>query len=86
MDQYAQELHKLFYEAYPRVKQSSIHAEEFGWSVLAYQFTASLLPNLHFKVAGVDSTLEQLLVKACFEETKLRDLPRDPSDSKQLKS
>jgi len=42
--------------------------------VLAYQFTAGLLPTLCSKVAGVEGNFEQLLVKACFEEAKLRDI------------
>ena len=71
-------------------------AEEFGRSVLArvlyylllvlaYQFTAGLLPTLRSKVAGVESSFEQLLVKASFEEAKLWDLCGCASDSKQFK-
>ena len=72
MDQYAQELHKLFYKAYPRARQAGEQAQEFGHLVLAYQFTAGLLPSLRSKVAGVEGSFEQLLVKARFEEAKLR--------------
>ena len=32
------------------------------------------IPNLKSKLAGVEGTFDQLLVKARFEETKLRDL------------
>ena len=85
VDQYAQELRKLFYKAYPRAKQASEQAEEFGRSVLAYQFTAGLLPTLRSKVAGVEGNFEQLLVKARFEEAKLRDLSGCSGDSRQFK-
>ena len=85
MDQYAQELHKLFYKAYPRENQASEQAEEFGRSVLAYQFTTGLLPTLRSKGAGVEGSFEQLLVKARFEEAKLWDLSGCSSDSKQFK-
>ena len=74
VDQYAQELRKLFYIAYPRTNQATEEAEGFGRSVLAYQFVAGLKRNLKSKVAGVEGDLEQLLLKAHFEEAKIRDL------------
>ena len=42
--------------------------------MLAYQFVAGLVPALRLKVAGVEGNFDQLLVKARFEEEKLRDL------------
>jgi len=42
--------------------------------VLADQFTAGLLPTLRSMVAEVEGNFEQLLVKARFEEAKVRDL------------
>jgi len=74
VDQYAQELRKLFYRAYPRTNQATEEAEGFGRSVLAYQFVAGLKRNLQSKLAGVEGDLEQLLLKAHFEEAKVRDL------------
>ena len=74
MDQYAQELRRLFYKAYPRENQGSGEAEGFGRSVLAHLFVAGLLPVLRSKVAGNEGNLDQLLIKARFEEAKIRDL------------
>ena len=45
-----------------------------GRTVLAYQFVAGLLPDIRIKVAGTEGTFDQLLMKARFEEAKLRDL------------
>ena len=74
VDQYAQELRRLFYKAYPRENQGSGEAEGFGRSVLAHQFVAGLLPVLRSKVAGNEGDHDQLLIKARFEEVKIRDL------------
>ena len=46
-----------------------------GQSVLANQFISGLQPVLISKVVGTEDNLEQLLVKACFEEAKLHELP-----------
>ena len=75
VDQYAQDLRRLFYRAYPKVNQGSEEAEDFGRSVLAHQFVAGLSPTLRSKVAGNEGNFEQLLIKARFEEAKIRDLP-----------
>ena len=45
-----------------------------GQSVLANQFVSGLKLELKSKVVGFEGCFEQLLVKACFEEAKLRDL------------
>ena len=58
VDQYAQELRKLFYRACPRTNQATKEAEGFGRSVLAYQFVAGLKRNLQSKIAGVEGDLE----------------------------
>lgn len=44
-----------------------------GHSVLSSQFVAGLLPSLKTKVAGVEGDFDQLLVKARFEEAKLKE-------------
>ena len=74
VDHYAQELRKLFYKAYPRAGLDGGDTEGMGRAVLAYQFVAGLTPVLRTKVAGVEGSFEQLLVKARFEEAKIRDL------------
>ena len=74
MDHYAQDLRKLFYKAYPKASQGREETEDLGRSVLAYQFVAGLTQALRTKVAGVEGNFDQLLVKARFEEAKIRDL------------
>jgi len=87
VNQYVQELRKLFYKAYPKANQAT--ARGFGKSVLAYQFVAGLIPVLRLKVTGVEGNFDQLLVKARFEEAKLRGLtpssikPQDSSSTIQ---
>ena len=44
------------------------------WDVLAYQFASGLNAALRSKVAEVEGTFDELLVKARFEEAKFRDL------------
>ena len=74
VDHYAQDLRRLFYKAYPRASQGTGEAEDLGRSVLAYQFVAGLTSALRTKIAGVEGNFDQLLVKARFEEAKIRDL------------
>ena len=73
VDAYAQELKALFYKAYPQVQEGDGAAESMGRSVLSSQFVAGLLPPLKSKLAGVEGDFEKLLVKARFEEAKLRE-------------
>ena len=47
-------------------------------TVLASQFVSGLLPEQKQKVVGTGGTIEQLLVKARYEEAKLWDFPRTP--------
>ena len=68
VDQYAQDLRRLFYRAYPKVNQGSQEAEDFGRSVLAHQFVAGLSATLRSKVAGNEGNFEQL---PRFEEAKI---------------
>ena len=44
-----------------------------GRSVLSSQFVAGLNPTLKSKVAGIEGDFGQLLVKARFEEAKLKE-------------
>ena len=68
VDQYAQNLRRLFHQAYPQTQQGSQEAEDIGRAVLASQFASGLLPDVKRKVAGSDGDMQQLLVKARFEE------------------
>ena len=45
-----------------------------GKAVLASQFLTGLHRDIKSKFAGCDNDLEQLFVKARFEEAKIRDL------------
>ena len=85
VDSYAQSLKSLFRKAYPQVQQGG---ESIGKSVLVSQFVAGLLPALKMKVAGVDGKFDEILVKARFEEVKLRELgtasTSTPKPEKQL--
>ena len=74
MDDYAQDLRRLFNRAYPSAQQGTSEVESMGRSVLAYQFVAGLRSDIKIKVAGTEGNFEQLLMKARFEEVKIRDL------------
>ena len=81
MDVYAQDLRMLFNRAYPLAQQETDEAQAVGRSVLAYQFVSGLRTKIKAKVAGTEGGFEQLLVKARFEEVKLRDLEEPVSRS-----
>ena len=53
-------------------------AEAMGRSVLTCQFVAGLKKEIKAKVAGAEGEFEQLVMKARFEEAKLRDLVEQP--------
>ena len=74
VDDYAQELRKLFYKAYPQAMQGTTDLEDISKSILCNQFVSGLLPDIKIKVAGTEGSFETLLTKARFEEAKLRDL------------
>ena len=76
VDDYAQDLCRLFHKAYPTAQRGSRETEELGQSVLSNQFVSGLKPKLKTKVAGMEGNFEQLLVKARFEEAKRRDITR----------
>ena len=72
VDAYAQDLRQLFLKAYPKAQQGSKEAKEMGKSVLSSQFVAGLRADLKSKIAGLEGDMENLLVRARFEEAKLR--------------
>ena len=74
VDTYAQDLRRLFYQAYPKAQQCSSETEEMGQSVLSSQFVPGLLPVIKRQEADVEGDMEQLLIQARFEEAKLKDL------------
>ena len=45
-----------------------------GQTLLANQFVAGLRPDLKRKLIGVEGVLEELILKARFEEAKSREL------------
>ena len=61
--------------SYPQSHQGSPEAEAMGKAVLASQFVSRLQPEVKRKLAGSDGDIQQLLVRARFEEARLRDLP-----------
>ena len=70
VDNYAQELCKLFSRAYPAASGSE-EAETMGKSVLSNQFVSGLVDPLKAKMLGRSGTFEELLAKARFEEARL---------------
>ena len=53
---------------------------------MSYHFVAGLKPNLKSKLAGVEGTFDQLLVKARFEEAKAHDLSLVTTNSTKTQS
>ena len=74
VDEFAQALRKLFNKAYSTVVRGEPEANSMGQTVLANQFISGLRSDLKSEVVGTDGNLEQLLVKARFEEAKKREL------------
>ena len=74
VDDYAQELRKLFYRAYSTAQDAGSGAEAMGRSVLAYQFVAGLRDKLKAKLVGQSGSFEELLCKARFEEARMREM------------
>ena len=72
VDDYAQDLHKLFNHAYPKA-QSGGEAEAIGRSVLANQ------DRLKTKLVGQTRMFEELFAQAHFEEARLSPCPEGKS-------
>ena len=73
-DEYAQELRKLFRRAYAGVTPRGPEGEEWGQRVLSNQFVVGLRPELKAKIVGQEGSLDQLLIRAKFEEAKGKEL------------
>jgi hypothetical protein len=69
MDDYAQDMRKLFHRAYLSA-QCGGEAEAMRRSVLSNQFVAKLANRLKAKLVGRSGTFEKLLAQACFEEAR----------------
>ena len=73
VDDYAQDLRRLFHRAYSSA-HSGGEAKAMGKSVLAYQFIAGLVDRLKAKMVGRNGTFEELLVQARFEEARVKNI------------
>ena len=74
VDQFAQELRKFFNLAYAGAACEGPQAERMGQTLLKDQFVAGLRPELKRKLIEVDAGLEELILKAKFEEAKSVEL------------
>ena len=66
------------------MQEGNAATESMGRSVLSSQFVAGLLPPLKSKLAGVEGDFEKLLVKARFEEAKLREFASSSAPPKKV--
>ena len=73
VDDYAQDLRRLFCRAYSSAEYSD-RSEAMSQSVLAYQFVSGLRSELKTKLVGREGTFEQLLAAARFEEARLKEV------------
>ena len=71
VDDFAQELRKLYYSA---VTCGTPEAEKVGQTVLVSQFVAGLHPEVQVTVVGMDGMMDQLVLKARFGEAKGKEL------------
>ena len=73
-------------KAYSNLARGGQEAEVMGQSVLANQFVAGARPELKAKVVGSEGNMEQLLMKARFEEAKEKELAMVTSNNSQRRS
>ena len=74
VDDFAQDLWRLYSQAYAGFTRGTPEAEKVGQTVLASQFVAGLHPSLQAKIVGMDGDMDQLVLKVCFEEAKSKEL------------
>ena len=79
VEQFTQELQKLFNQAYARAARGGTEAEKLARTQLANQFVTGLRPEFKRKLIGVEGSLEELILKARFEEAKGRELALETS-------
>ena len=74
VDDFAQDLRKLHAKAYATSTSANLEAEKVGQIVLVNQFISGLRPELQRKLVGLEGSMDEMLLKARFEEVKIRDL------------
>ena len=77
VDDYGQDLKKLFHEAYPEAEDKT------GKLMLSAHFVAGLKPGIKKDLSGMTGDLEELLAKACLREAKLKEWQPDKADSRK---
>ena len=74
VDDFAQELRKLHSKAYSVATSGNPEAEKVGQIVLVNQFLSGLRSELQVKVVGTEGGMDEMVARAQFEETKLKEL------------
>lgn len=77
VDEFVEDLKRLFSKAYAEKSYVTPEAESMGETILANQFVAGLQPCLKARLMGTEGTFktfDQLLLKARFEEVKSKEL------------
>ena len=85
VDDYAQDLRKLFHRAYSSTRGGG-ETEAMGRSVLSNQFVAGLIDNIKAKIVGRTGTFEELLAQARFEAARQKNLPHSTRGASQLQN
>ena len=70
MDQFAQDLQKLYNLSYAGATSECPQAERMGQTVLVNQFITGLRPDVKRKFISTEGSLEELILKARFEEPR----------------
>ena len=86
VDDYAQDLQRLFALAYPGTARDDSPEGMMARRVLASQFVTGLKVELKEKLTGVEGDVDQLIEKARFEETKRRELRLEKEETRRLRS
>ena len=73
VDNFAQELRKLYAKAYGSATGANPQADQVGQIVLVNQFVAGLRPDIQMKVVGVEGGIDELVLKARFEEARIKE-------------
>ena len=83
VDDFVQELCRLHTRAYVTAIGASPEAEKVVQKVLVNHFVSGLRCELQAKLVGVDGAMDELVAKACFEETKRKELVATSPNSLQ---
>ena len=62
MDEFTQDLQKLYSKAYAEFKKGTLEAEKVGETVLASQCVAGLCPTLQSKMVEMEAGLDRLVL------------------------